>query len=183
MNIKVIKGSSIKIKGACVALWCFEKDVLNPVIKQVDKQLTGIIRQLVKEKVFGGKLNQTTFIYSLGKLNVDKVILIGLGKKKEMTLDKLRQTSATIAKIAEGKGIKKLMTNLPDMKIKGMPAMDIGQTIAEGTILSLYKFNKYIHLVSIYISRNLVKDRRKIYFKYNPCGLYSTIHSLYFLQH
>ena len=143
MNIKVIKGSPIKIKGVCLALWCFEKDVLNPVIKQVDKQLTGIIRQLVKEKVFGGKLNQTTFIYSLGKLNVDKVILIGLGKKKEMTLDKLRQTSATIAKIAEGKGIKKLMTNLPDMKIKGMPAMDIGQTIAEGTILSLYKFNKY----------------------------------------
>ena len=143
MNIKVIKGSPIKIKGVCLALWCFEKDVLNPVIKQVDKQLTGIIRQLVKEKIFEGKLNQTTFIYSLGKLNVDKVILIGLGKKKEMTLDKLRQASATITKIAEGKGIKKLITNMPDMKIKGMAAIDIGQTIAEGAILSLYKFNQY----------------------------------------
>ncbi len=143
MNIKVIKGSPLKIKGACVALWCFEKDVLTPVIKQVDKQLTGIIRQLVKEKAFEGKLNQTTFIYSLGKLNVEKVLLIGLGNKKEMTLDKLRQASATITKIAEAKGINKLMTNLPDMKIKGITPSDIGQAIGEGAILSLYKFNQY----------------------------------------
>tara|TARA_B100000959_G_scaffold276978_1_gene332646 strand:- start:349 stop:1638 length:1290 start_codon:yes stop_codon:yes gene_type:complete len=74
---------------------------------------------------------------------MDKVILIGLGKKKEMTLDKLRQASATITKIAEGKGIKKLITNMPDIKIKGMAAIDVGQTIAEGAILSLYKFNQY----------------------------------------
>lgn len=143
MNIKVNKGHPLKIKGDCVALWCFEKEVLNPIIKSADKQLKGIIRQLTKEKVFEGKLNQTTFIYSLGRLNVDKVMLIGLGKKKEMNLDKLRQASATITKIAESKGIKKLMTNLPDMKTKGMAVMDIGQAVCEGAILSLYKFNQY----------------------------------------
>ena len=143
MNIKVIKNDPLKIKGDCVALWCFEKELLNPIIKQTDKQLKGVIRQFVKEKTFEGKLNQTSFIYSLGRLNVGKVVLIGLGKKKDMTLDKLRQASATIAKIAEAKGIKKLMTNLPDLKIKGITTSDIAQAIGEGAILSLYKFNQY----------------------------------------
>lgn len=143
MNIKVIAGHSLKIKGDCLALGCYEKAVLTPIIKSVDKKLDRVIQKLVKEKVFEGKPNQTTIIYSLGKLSIDKIMLIGLGKKDEVTLEKIRQASATITKLAESKSIKKLISNLADIKVKGMTTMDIGQAIAEGAMLSLYRFEQY----------------------------------------
>lgn len=143
MNIKVIAGHALDIKGDCLALGCYEKAVMTAVIKLIDKKLNGVIRKLVKEKEFEGKPNQTTFIYSLGRLSIDKVMLIGLGKKEELTLEKLRQASATITKLAESKGIKKLMSNLADIKAKGMAAKDTGQAVTEGALLSLYKFEQY----------------------------------------
>ncbi len=143
MNIKVVKGHPHEIKGDCIALGCYENEVLNSINKAVDKKLNGLIQGLIKEKVFQGKQNQITLIFSLGKLNVDKVILIGLGKKKDITLEKLRQASGSVAKFAEEKGVKKIISNLIDMKIKNLSVTDISQAVVEGAILSLYKFNQY----------------------------------------
>lgn len=143
MNIKVIKGRPLEIKGDCIALGCYEKEVLDLTNKAIDKKLNNTIKGLIKEKVFEGKLNQTSLIFSLGKLKVNQVILIGLGKKKEINLDKLRQASGTVTKLAKGQGIKKLISNLIDIKIKNQTSVDISQAVAEGAILSLYKFDHY----------------------------------------
>lgn len=143
MNIKVIKGRPLEMEGDCIALGCYENEVLDLTNKAVDKKLNNAIQGLVKEKVFEGKLNQTTLIFSLGKLKVNQVILIGLGKKKEINLDKLRQASGTVTKFAKGQGIKKLISNLIDIKINNQTPVDISQAVAEGAILSLYTFDHY----------------------------------------
>ncbi len=143
MIIKVSKGRLSEIRGDCMVLGCFEKKELDKTLKAIDKKLNGLIQKQIKGKAFEGKLNQTFLIYSLGKLKVDKVILIGLGKKEEITLDKLRQASASVAKLATKKGIKKLISNLANIKIKNAAPDETGRAVAEGAILSQYKFNPY----------------------------------------
>lgn len=143
MKINVIKGHPLEIKGDSIAIGCYEKKSVDPVIKIIDKKLNGVIQKQIREKVFEGKLKQVTLIYSLGRLNVDKVLLVGVGKKEEINLDKLRQASAAMVKFAEGKGIKKITSNLTNIGIKNTSINNISQAVTEGAILSLYKFGQY----------------------------------------
>jgi leucyl aminopeptidase len=100
MKVKVKKGRIGQIKDQAIILSHFEdQKKLSGPIKAIDDQLSGLISQLLRNKDFVGRLNQTAIIYSQGKLPTPRIILVGLGKRGEFDLlersgiylDKVRQ--------------------------------------------------------------------------------------------
>ena len=118
MEIKTIVGDIAKIESGAIIVNFFEgMKRLDGDIATIDKVLDGAISQLISQGEIKGKLNEITIIHSLGKLPASRVVIVGLGKKQELSQDKvlgavaetcrfLRQKEvSSIASIAQGAGI------------------------------------------------------------------------------
>jgi leucyl aminopeptidase len=108
----------------------------------VDRALRGGIHDLLKSGEFEGKLNQTVVLHTQGRIPANRVLLVGLGKKKDAHLDSVRQASASASKRARQTGSAALVTSLHE----GVPrttTIELAQAMTEGAILGNYQFTVY----------------------------------------
>ncbi|OGV99730.1 MAG: leucyl aminopeptidase [Nitrospinae bacterium RIFCSPLOWO2_02_FULL_39_110] len=152
MKIYIKAEAFEKHKTGCLVVGSFESKKTEGLVKVIDKRLNGLISKLFKDKDFEGKLKQTRLIYTQGKIPAERVLLVGLGKEKEFTIEKLRQASGGSSRAVKDLGLKKISTSLANppsvSPLKkggkgGLSAYDISKAVTEGAILSLYDFTSY----------------------------------------
>ncbi|MFC1729431.1 leucyl aminopeptidase [candidate division KSB1 bacterium] len=112
-------------------------------LKQLDKLSRGRITSLLKTHDFKGEMNECALIYMPENANIKRVLFVGLGKKKEFTIERALQAFGTAAKTAAGKKIRRFTLSLCGMEVSGISKLDLAHAAAEGAILSLYKFTEY----------------------------------------
>lgn len=109
----------------------------------VDAALNGLLSRLIVEENFKGESGQTMLVHTHGKLPAKKIILVGLGEKKDFDLNSVRKAAASAAKKAEAVEAKKVASVLHGAGAGRLSATDCAQAVVEGTMLGCYKFNKY----------------------------------------
>jgi leucyl aminopeptidase len=72
------------------------------------------------------------------------VVILGLGKDKDITADKIRIAMADACRTLRKKGVKKLETALIGVGVNNIDPETSAEAIAEGAILGLYTFNRHI---------------------------------------
>ena len=134
-NIKInVSSEKIeKIKCDLLVTGLFEKESPSK-LSGLDKLISGAIRKSISTKEFIGESGQTKLITTLDNLPCKNILLVGLGKKKEFTQDKLRKIAGNIARTTKDKKYKTVVT---DINSHGRCS-----TTIEGIILSLYKFER-----------------------------------------
>ena len=151
MDLKVIQGNVTQVKSDVLILNYFENSRrMGRDTAKVDKALGGAISQLIKKGEIKGKHKEITLIYTLGNLPSSKVAIAGMGKKTELTLDKLRTAVAEVCKILRQKGAEAVDSVAHGADIDGLELEDIGQAVTEGALLGSYTFRKHITKVSDY---------------------------------
>jgi leucyl aminopeptidase len=110
----------------------------------VDQALGGAITKLIAEGEIKGKLNELSLIHTFGKLEPERVIVVGLGKREKLTLDSIRGLMADACKFLRKLGIKRAATIVHGAGIGVMDAEKTAQAITEGSILGLYTFRRHI---------------------------------------
>ncbi len=73
-----------------------------------------------------------------------KVLVLGLGKKSEITIERVRKSMGKIVKCARGLKLLSIETTIAEMLRTQFSDEELGRTIAEGTILTNYEFTKYL---------------------------------------
>jgi len=110
----------------------------------VDKALGGLISSYVIEKEgFKGKLNQMYVLPTHGKIPADKVLVVGLGKSGEFSLNKIREVASKTIKKAKSLKAKTVATILHGAGTAGFEEGKCARMITEGTIIGGYSFDKY----------------------------------------
>ncbi len=109
----------------------------------IDKALQGSIGRLLREGEFTGKLNQLSVLHAQGQLKAKKVILVGLGKPDQLTLERLRQAAGSAAACARDLRAKTLATTTGGTDGSQLRPYEAGQAMIEGMLLALYRFDKY----------------------------------------
>jgi len=142
MKLTLKDGELLKVRSKALILGIFE-DGLDGIGKEIDKEVGGTISKILDPGEFKGKLNTTAIIHTFGQIPTERLLLVGLGKKAEYTLDKLRQASGAAAACARDKGFAIVTSSLHQHKVDEAVPLEIGQVIAEGTTLALYRFGKY----------------------------------------
>lgn len=141
MEVKVKVGKAGKEKTEALVVGLFEGTKrFSREVSLLDRAMGGGIRNAMNSWDFKGKLNQTYLIPTMGKAPAARVLLIGLGKGKEFTTDKLRQASGKSALYLTGLGLTSFATILHH-ELK--PLQDASQAVLEGSVLGLYRFDKY----------------------------------------
>jgi leucyl aminopeptidase len=72
-----------------------------------------------------------------------RVLVAGLGKSSEFTVDRVRDLSANIARFLRGKRVTDAATITHGAGIAGLDPAACAQAIAEGTVLGLYRFDAH----------------------------------------
>lgn len=144
MEIRVLPKSILDVECDCLVVNLFE-GVQSPggATGAVDKALGGLISDMISHGDFKGKLNETVIAYTGGKIPARKVLVVGLGKQEDFTLDRIRMVAGTAARHAEKSGCKRLASILHGAGIGGKKPADAAQALVEGTLLGTYRFSEY----------------------------------------
>ena len=132
-------------KTECLIIPCPEDKKLRGSVKTADNVLNGAITAAFANKRFEGKPNQTLLLNSKGYLKADNLLMVGVGKAKELSPEKVCQASGTAAKLAENSKFKSVSIDLTCLKqiARGGLYSQLAGSIAEGAGLALYHFDEY----------------------------------------
>jgi leucyl aminopeptidase len=144
MEIKVISGDIIQQQVGAIVVNLFE-GVAAPggATKAVDRALHGGISRLIQDGEIRGKRGELTLIHTLGNMAPSRVLVAGLGKTSDFTLDTVRAVAAESCRHLRKIGVESVATIAHGTGAGGLDARAVGQAIAEGCILGLYRFDKY----------------------------------------
>lgn len=110
----------------------------------LDKAVGGIIADLLKLGDFKGKVNETVVLYAGGKSKCRRIMLVGLGDKKKIKLETLRQGAGTAARQADKLQAKRMGLALHSLVIPDIKGQEAGKAIAEGVIMGRYDYQDYM---------------------------------------
>ena len=144
MNVNTAQGNILEHDADIVIVNLFE-GVTTPggATGAVDGALDGQISDLIAAGDFEGKLNETLYLYANGGLSARRVLLVGLGKQDEFTLERARQAAGKAARTARDLGAKRAASIVHGAGIGGLSPLDAARAAAEGTVLGLYRYQRY----------------------------------------
>ncbi len=141
-KIQCVKTDLSKIKASCVALLLYEEDKTLPKhFAAFQRALPEGYEKLKKNGDFKGKFGELAHFFVPGK-PFKRVLLVGCGKKKEFTLEKLRKIGARASLYAKERGWNDFACSLQNIQLKESANMQ-AQAFCEGALLSLYTFNEH----------------------------------------
>lgn len=169
MRIEVTVGDITKsqVDGIIVSL-CEDTErgsAPGSAVVAVDSALGGAIGSLLDSRGIKGKPNEVTVLHSLGRLPSKLVAVCGLGKQGEVTIDRVRDSTAEGCRALRRLGCQSIGTTVIGSGSVGLDPAVCVRTIAEGAVLGLYSFTKYkapeggeVEYLSIVTRDTTVKD-------------------------
>ena len=143
VNIAVKKGSLADTKTPAIILTLLEGEKKLPeAVRHIDQKTGGLISDIMKSGDFEARASQISVLYSGDRLPAKRIVLVGLGKRKDLDLDKIRNAYAKTMQLLRGLNVKDAATTIdtelrPDQKQKVIAA------VTEGAILGLYQYTPY----------------------------------------
>ncbi|MEO5357954.1 MAG: leucyl aminopeptidase [Nitrospirae bacterium YQR-1] len=143
MEIKIKDAGETEYKSDCLVLPFFEPAGME-LYGDIDGKIDGLIQKVIHSGEFKAKEGQIVLLYVTGVV-FDRVLLLGLGKKTDITAEKLRRAGAkAFLRARESK------TETVTVSVRAISETFIVQGVfspsyyfAEGAMLSLYRYLKY----------------------------------------
>lgn len=129
MRFEITTGDPNKIKIDLLVLWLFEGV----------KTQNQLINSVIDEEKFIAKSGEILLVHTHGKLPAKKILVVGLGKKQDFSLESVRKATGKVVNCANKINTKTIIAPL----IADVDAKECAQAMAEGAILASYKFEKY----------------------------------------
>jgi leucyl aminopeptidase len=144
MQVEVKPGRIELVEDEAALFYCFEEvKKLTGVLKTVDQKLSRALSHLLETGDFTSKLGQTTVLYPWGGLRFRKIILVGLGKKNEMTIESIRRAYGFAGRRMGELKVESLSVLAFDSNLHGIRLQESSQAMVEGLILSNYRLGRY----------------------------------------
>lgn len=138
MKILIQNKKETEITCDVLILPLLEDEGIAPY-KDINKSLDNMPDKIISSGEFNGKLNEVCLIHTGGKIKPDRLLLIGLGKRSEITAEKLRQTGGKASSYLSGLKIKEIALSVRTIaSLKQTPV-----AFVEGALLANYNFHIY----------------------------------------
>jgi leucyl aminopeptidase len=161
MNISVVsKCPQVDILFTFLYQQKKSKQVRIPHISQLSSHASKHILQRIKEKDFQGEEGETLTLFFENEPS-KRIVLIGLGKQNDFTLETLRKVSASASRSAKKNKAKKIACLLPESKDYG----SLSEAFMTGFMLGAYSFSQY------------VSDKKKHKFSVNSVSFLTSLKS------
>jgi leucyl aminopeptidase len=141
MEVRATNTPLLEWSGDGLAVGLFEDATeLTGDLAALDEKFAGVLKELITEEEFKGKLGSTAVTRVGASSPVRKIILVGLGKPDTLKAETLRRAAAAIARLAKKQKCKSIGISLPI--VNSDPATS-AQAITEGVQLALYQDTRF----------------------------------------
>lgn len=131
-----------RLETACAVLGFYQKRKLTPSAAALDESLGGLLSKLLKRDDVDGKAGDILNIAHTPNSKVERVVLVGLGKKGELTPAAYRKALIAAARAVKDSGAKNAASGLHEADVEARDlAWKIRQTI-EIVGASQYRFTQ-----------------------------------------
>jgi len=147
LKISVLQAAPAEVAAALLVVPHFEGD-LAPAghAAELDSRLGGEIARLLARGDFRGRRDEALLVLPRpGEMAAERVLLVGLGRREEYTMERLRRALGTAVRQAERLGAKSLALTVGygDRVGEQLKAYHLGQAVAEGVVLAIWEFREY----------------------------------------
>jgi leucyl aminopeptidase len=144
MQIKVKQGRIDLTDDEAILLGCFEENArLTGILETINDKLSGAIRLLFGTGDFTAQLGQTAILYPQGKLKSRRIVLLGLGKKDEITIERVRRAYGYAGRKIKEMKVKSISTQAFESIHPNLKLQETSQAMVEGMLLSNYKLDRF----------------------------------------
>src|SRR3989338_8395703 len=144
-KVKVQAGKLEKFNCDLLVLKWVQGQKMDGSTGGVDKALRGLIGKVMKEeKKFKGKEGDSiVFPLHVAGIPAKKIMVLGLGEQKNVTVDCVRRSAARIVKEARRCHAKRVATIFIGTGTAGIDPFTAAKAMTEGALLAGYNYNKY----------------------------------------
>ncbi|HPL97341.1 MAG TPA: M17 family peptidase N-terminal domain-containing protein, partial [Smithellaceae bacterium] len=140
MKITVKKGMPQEVKtDALILALCEDEKKLSGPAAAIDHKAGGLLTEILKNGDFEGKDSQLVTLYTKQGVSFRRIVLAGLGRKQELTPEKVRRTFAGAARQLRDLKVKRAIL-MPDWNLLNGRKSILAASIVEGVRLGLYKY-------------------------------------------
>jgi leucyl aminopeptidase len=143
MNIHITKDSITTIASDCLVVAHLEDHSVHGLIGELDQALEQRISKLISDKEIRGRWGEVTIIHNWGLIPSKRVLVLGLGKKEKLTLDRVRDAIAIASRKARETFVQRLTIGVTSRFNDRWNPVDLVQSIIEGVQLGLYRYEGY----------------------------------------
>ena len=140
MEIRVKTGAIEQHPADAIIINLFDDKRIGGATQAVDQALNGAVSALVEGGDFGGKPGEVAVIYPRGAIPARRVIVVGLGKRAEFSVETVRRAAGAAAIKARDLGAKVVGTIVQGAGAAGLAPDVAAQAVVEGSLLALYQW-------------------------------------------
>ena len=139
VTVSVSPLASVEADALVVGLYA-EEPKLRDAVARLDKALAGQLAEILGAERFQAKPAQVTHVHTAGKLPARRVVVVGLGKRSELTLETVRRAASAALRRARDLGARVVAIETLGERL---PAAARAHAVTEGAILGSYTFDRY----------------------------------------
>lgn len=139
MNVRVQSQNIAKVRSDLLIAPLMEGGQNGDLIKEVDGVVGRSLTAEIRRRKFRGKRNETLLFQSHGRLACVSLLLIGVGKSKELEQEDWRKVGAIGQRLAQSQRSKSVAWFMESLE----GATKLAPALLEGFLLASYRFSKY----------------------------------------
>lgn len=141
MKFSIKTGYAEKLTNDCLVVGVFESEKLSESAKLIDKASEKAISTVLDSGDMRGKLASTLILRHLPNIAASRVLLVGLGKEKELDETNYRKVISAATKAVTSTGAKNVAFLLTEVTVKKHDMLWRTSQLAEVVIDTTYKVN------------------------------------------
>ncbi|MBE0528195.1 MAG: leucyl aminopeptidase, partial [Thermoleophilia bacterium] len=144
MKIHVRKGTLAEAATEAAVVVHFEGDTSlgGVAATKLDESTGGLIGEIITRGDFTGRLNEVVVIYPRENLPAKRLAVVGLGKRADFSLERLRGAFSKAAQQIRNLKVSEFSTSI-DFGMANLPLGQTTEAVVEGIILGLYRFTRF----------------------------------------
>jgi leucyl aminopeptidase len=139
VTLTVAPLASVEADALVVGLYAEEAKLRDPVAG-LDRTLGGHLSEVLTAERFQGKPGQVTYAHAGGRLPAGRIVVVGLGKRADLTLETVRRAASAGLRRARELGARVVAIEALGERL---PADARAHAVTEGAILGAYTFDRY----------------------------------------
>ncbi|PIQ67947.1 leucyl aminopeptidase [Candidatus Uhrbacteria bacterium CG_4_10_14_0_2_um_filter_41_7] len=144
MEILVQKGDILEVATDLLVVGAYESELLHdPFTERLNELLGGKMTKMAKAQEFEAKLGQTLIFAAPDKMDMEYVMVVGLGELKSSVVEAARLASGTAVQMAKKMGLRKIAIEFFGEDHEEFSAKNTAEAMTEALLLADYQFNVY----------------------------------------
>ena len=142
MKVTIKKGDVTTSRDDAIIFFCCTDLPLKEMFRDLPAFAGDIMQKIIESGDVTGK-NKELHVFYLSDVPLRRMILVGIGNKKEVDLERIREGAALGARKAESLKLRHISFELDGEAVHDISVADVAAALVEGVALGTYKFRSF----------------------------------------